>query len=590
MKRNTPAESTPAESTPAESTPAESTPAESTPAESTPAESTPAESTPTILLTACYNLTNETLKKTTVSPYGFSDSPWKRQYIAVTLDKDEAIRTGYARKIWSPDLDAEIYDRTDFILCKLKPNLAQLGVEWGSVLPEFDHILSKAEATEMIEKEMARYDKVLGVSRAAYDKRANANTVMITLTGIYSLTEEAHRELFLAGTPTTREQHVNVTVSAREALRTGYLHLDKNGQASPAGSAGRLFSKMTPGNESVLREGNAPPEFDHVLTAEEATKLIVDEMARYDEVLAEAMKTKEAVLAEGRSKTSKEERKRREEIDELMTNLDYYLPKIKEGEPCVIDPDHDVPEWFEMDDERVSLRYDFIEEESGEDQVDKTMEFLISERKKRADEPILGWIKEHGSSRLQKAVFEAKILDQVRELYHDERLAHELPDWMPLKSVTTVREDPTESEIDALILARKKWPDGNVELRLIGLSSDDPNWAPALIMRCPWNKNNVVALRMDVDCNRVNEPPKESEGASLEEFYENLPAGSILLDWRGIPIRILKMKGLDASGEMIFNNGQADQNIDTWSGHLRKEHYRLIIAEHYRASCAAYPT
>ena len=476
----------------------------SSPADSGPADGGSMESTSTILLVVCYDLTDEALEK--APRPGIT----KRQYIAVTLDKAEAIRTGCARKIWSSNENAPssaTYDHDGFLLCKIEPNLAQLGVTRGPTIPEFDHFLTGAEATEIIEREMVRYDEVLAVSRAAYDKRANSNTVMITLTAMYNLTEEAHRELFLTGTPTTLEQSIDVTVSAREALRTGYIRLHASGcPSSVVGNAQRLLSKLAPNLEfvGVLRETIEVQQFDHVLTTEEATKLVIWEMARYDGVLAESRAKIETDQKSRKEKEAKEKEERRNEIEDFLTDLDCYTPRIKRGEPCVIDTEHTDPEWFEMEGERVVLRYDLADanQDWDIDRAKATKEFFIEERRKRVDEAVLAWIKEHGSPRLRKAVFEANVFDQVQELYHDERLAHDLPGWkflrdsklelsfIPLWKTRTL----LDHEIDALIEATKKWPLEKARLCMVTKEVEDANGEsmdvimhfPFLIMECYW--------------------------------------------------------------------------------------------------------
>jgi hypothetical protein len=257
------------------------------------------ETTPTLPFVAEYGLTDEAFKR----QKAITPDIEKRQCAIVYLNRKEAVKTGYAQEV-----NKSYFITDNFPLCKLEPDLTRIGVIRNLPIPAFDYILSVKEATEMVEREMARYDDVLAVSRAAYDKRANTNTGMVTLTGTYTLTEEAHRELFLAGTPTTREQTINVTVDAQRTLRAEYLYLDRNGKASPARSSSGLFSKLTPANERILRETNVPPEFDHVLTTEEATKLVISEMDRYDDALIERME---------------------EEIDDLIKKLEHYPPEIK---------------------------------------------------------------------------------------------------------------------------------------------------------------------------------------------------------------------------------------------------------------------
>lgn len=429
-----------------------------------------------------YDLTDEAFER----ERAINPQTKKRQTVVVRVDGREVIRTKYAvNEYVKPGNilpDWSYADCDDFILCKLEPNLDRIGVIRGPNVPVLDHILSTKEATEMVEREMSRYDEVLEISRAAYKKRTNTNTVMVTLTGTYTLTEEAHRELFLAGTPMSRDQTINVTVSAREALRTGYLHLHRDGKTTPSRS---LFSKLV-----KMRSGGTgleTPEFDHLLTEEEATKIVTDEMARYDDIMAESAK----IIAE-------KEKKHREEIDDLMTNLDYYMPLIKDGKPCVIDPKSLTPQWFEMEDERVDVRYDLIEEESGGERAVETGRFLLEEREKREREPVLAWIKENGSPQLQRASGANITFEDLYDLYTEERLALELPDWKRLrvtsmeKSSHPLMRTPTYDEVDALVEASQTWPSGDVRLCLVTEQDSDKSGTPMLVMRSPWEKEKIL--------------------------------------------------------------------------------------------------
>jgi hypothetical protein len=479
----------------------------------------------TSVLVACYNLSDEALMRE-------KPATTKKQYIAVSIDEKEAIRTGYLRRKWkSNDSAFDIYDATDFLLCKIEPNLTQLGVTRSLAVPEFDHILSETEAQEMIEREMARYDEVLTVSRAAYNERVYANTIMVTLPAVYNLTEEAHRELFLTGplegTPVAREQRIDVTVSAREALRTGYIRLDDKGYTFPTQIPIHTFAKLRPdlSQVGVLRQFS--PAFDHILTSEEATKLVEEEMARYDMVLDESKVKIEADQKSRKENEEKEAEKRRKEIDDFLTDLNYYMPMIERDVPHVIDAEHTNPEWFEIDGlERVILRYDLASDDPGSawstNQAKETREFFRKEQEKQDLEEIATWIKEHGSPRLKKILTMGLMKNPMRA-YHLERLAIELPGWDFLTQPTKEQEDPTENEIDALILAREKWPEGNVGLVLVPLyrveripmMPQDTKWGPALIMRCPWDKNNLVRSDLDQKIqSEVDELSKEPEAAS----------------------------------------------------------------------------
>jgi len=220
--------------------------------------------------------------------------------------------------------------------------------------------------------------------------------------------------------------------------------------------------------------------------------------------LAESRAKIETDQKSRKEKEAKEKEERRNEIEDFLTDLDCYTPRIKRGEPCVIDTEHTDPEWFEMEGERVVLRYDLADanQDWDIDRAKATKEFFIEERRKRVDEAVLAWIKEHGSPRLRKAVFEANVFDQVQELYHDERLAHDLPGWkflrdsklelsfIPLWKTRTL----LDHEIDALIEATKKWPLEKARLCMVTKEVEDANGEsmdvimhfPFLIMECYW--------------------------------------------------------------------------------------------------------
>lgn len=87
--------------------------------------------------------------------------------VTVTLDATEAIRTGYAAI--SQDGDITMRLQPSSMLRKLEPILSKQEPDllvpscWDP--PEFDHILTEAEATKFILGEMKRFDKVLAVAK-----------------------------------------------------------------------------------------------------------------------------------------------------------------------------------------------------------------------------------------------------------------------------------------------------------------------------------------------------------------------------------------------------------------------------------------
>lgn len=109
------------------------------------------------------------------------------------------------------------------------------------------------------------------------------------------------------------------------------------------------------------------------------------------------------------------------------------------------------------------------------------------------------WIAAHGSERLRKGLA-AGLIDKLRGAYRSERIAHDLgADWASWDEVEddedNERINPTEPELDALLEARKRWPDPvlEVDLRSVRNSGDDSDeaseWRPALMMRLPWERD-----------------------------------------------------------------------------------------------------
>jgi phage FluMu protein Com len=114
----------------------------------------------------------------------------------------------------------------------------------------------------------------------------------IMLEGIYYLSDDAHE---LA----ERTQKISITVNACEAIRTGYAWINHAGMIAQLGDPRALFFKLEPAfgspkalfckTPSVTRRWEFDPrEFDRILTEKEATDFVVNEMSRFDAVLAEA--------------------------------------------------------------------------------------------------------------------------------------------------------------------------------------------------------------------------------------------------------------------------------------------------------------
>lgn len=121
----------------------------------------------------------------------------------------------------------------------------------------------------------------------------------ITLKGTYRLSAKAFINAQMTGDSIGRTRQVSVTINTREAIRTGYAFIDYNGEVNHIGGSNGLLFRNKPvfgspkalfcKKPSVTRicEFN-PPEFDHILTEKEATDFVVNEMNRFDEVLAAA--------------------------------------------------------------------------------------------------------------------------------------------------------------------------------------------------------------------------------------------------------------------------------------------------------------
>lgn len=101
------------------------------------------------------------------------------------------------------------------------------------------------------------------------------------------------------------------------------------------------------------------------------------------------------------------------------------------------------------------------------------------------------WTKKHGSPCLKKTVLDVGAFGPiVKKLYLSERLFAELPDWQIVPDERPEeRTTPSEIETDALALARKKWPLGNVRLETLHCHSLNRR-LPVLIMTCPWNEED----------------------------------------------------------------------------------------------------
>jgi hypothetical protein len=115
------------------------------------------------------------------------------------------------------------------------------------------------------------------------------------------------------------------------------------------------------------------------------------------------------------------------------------------------------------------------------------------------------WIVAYGSDRLKKGLATGMI-DKMGSVYLDERIAHDLgKDWSNWQAAPEPKHNdrlnPDESELDALAEARAKWPDCDARLRSVGGNSDEDDeerpWRPALLMTCPWDKDEEAIRYLD---------------------------------------------------------------------------------------------
>jgi hypothetical protein len=486
---------------------------------------------PVVELHAKYRLTREAHEAALVNNICTSTT----QSIDFNVDAEEAIRAGYA----TLDGRFSIGDMGS-TFSKLEPDLEKEGVVRRPSRDEFDHILTASDAVSIVTKEMKRYDEVLAVSQKVQELKVKNQSTAVVLVGAYLLTEEAHKNLALSGTETTRIQHVPVVLDAKEAVRTKYATIDKYGHIILLGSDQTLFQEIKPNPrrlETIRYIPSSMKEFDHILSVEEATKIVTDEMVRFDEVLAASKAEGEAITKEREETWAKEraaskalEEERQKVKNGFLAELNCYMPRIVAGEPCVIDSnEHGTPVWFKIDGKGIDVRYDLLDSQERE-MVKKT---LSDERRKRADAEIAAWIKEHGSPRLKKAV-EAGILWQIRGAYRSERLAIELPGWMFLSDEKqdhiSDRLNPSENEIDAFIEAKKRWPEGDVRLssvRIFKAPASEGWFRSFLVMKCPFhnaliglhlNENDVsLAERVEASSENANEPMSEIKEAPLEK-------------------------------------------------------------------------
>jgi sulfur transfer protein SufE len=458
------------------------------------------------------------------------------QIIEFNVDAEEAIRTGYAT------LDGKFgRGDEDSTFSKLEPDLNREGVLRRSSRNEFDHVLTASEAATIVTTEMRRYNKVLTVSKKVQELKAKNQSTAVVLVGVYLLTKETHEKLALSGVQTSRKQHVPVVLDAKEAVRTKYATINECGHVIPLGSDQALFQEIKPNPrllETIRYIPSSMKEFDHILSVEEATKIVTDEMARFDEALAASKAEGEALTKEREENWAKEratskalEEERQKSKNAFLAELRCYMPRIVDGDPCVIDSnERGMPAWLEMDGKRIDVRYDLLDSQECE-AVKKT---LLGEWRKRSDAEITSWIQEHGSPRLKKAVG-AGLLSQIRGAYRSERLEIELPEWMFLSEEEQdhikERLNPSEDEIDAFVEAKKKWPEGNVRLSSVRVLFKAPafeGWASFLVMKCPFH--NALIGRICLHSNENDAAGVEAAETSSKPENPKNPSDEIKED------------------------------------------------------------
>jgi len=128
-----------------------------------------------------------------------------------------------------------------------------------------------------------------------------SNPLTVRLECEYLIPKEVQKKEVLAGHRTPRLRKVSVTLDAAEAIRTGYAAISQDGDITmrlqPSQMLRKLDGVLSQQDPNLLFSSSwDPPEFDHILEESEALGLILGEMKRFDEVLAEAKGKKEESL------------------------------------------------------------------------------------------------------------------------------------------------------------------------------------------------------------------------------------------------------------------------------------------------------
>ena len=128
------------------------------------------------------------------------------------------------------------------------------------------------------------------------------------------------------------------------------------------------------------------------------------------------------------------------------------------------------------------------------------------------------WIRAHGSDRLKKGLA-AGLIDKMAGVYRSERVRMDLGDeWRAWDDVDedhdSERINPREPELDALLEARKRWPDEALEVQLRSVRTEPDEygeggtkWRPALMVRLPWELDRWAVRYLDLEAKPAASAP-----------------------------------------------------------------------------------
>jgi hypothetical protein len=130
-----------------------------------------------------------------------------------------------------------------------------------------------------------------------------SNPLTVRLECEYLIPKEMQKKEVLAGRRTPRLRRVSVTLDAAEAIRTGYAAISHDGDITMRLQPGQMLRKLEPvlsdqDPDLLFQSSWDPPEFDHLLEESEALGIILGEMKRFDEVLAEAKEDRVRAVTE----------------------------------------------------------------------------------------------------------------------------------------------------------------------------------------------------------------------------------------------------------------------------------------------------